>query len=176
MLRHSFSIPMSTSADPFKRTRPRHSLLSMEVSYCTPKLGYPTVSLDYGPSKKPGRGSSIRFVLFLRLLHSVRCVQSAAFPFQFYGVHNFRFPMSELRSLVYPLSGAEVEIRAKATEYFSNITHIGYVRVRMINETLSLRFLGTSPQIFKPGMPFITYVSIFVFILFHYSKSSYKGF
>nr|BAR45623.1 macroglobulin complement-related 2 [Ammothea sp. RS-2014] len=82
---------------------------------------------------------------------------------QFYGVHNFRFPISELRSLIYPLPGAEVEIRAKAMEYFTNITNTGYVRIRMINDTLSLRFLGTSPQIFKPGMQFVTYIAVSYF-------------
>ncbi|KAG1649942.1 CD109 antigen [Nymphon striatum] len=78
----------------------------------------------------------------------------------FDGVHNFRFPLSELRQLHYPLDGVEVEIRARAIEYFTNNTHSGYVRVKIINEKLHFRFLGTSPQIFKPGMPFVTNVAI----------------
>ena len=39
-------------------------------------------------------------------------------------------------------------------EYFYNNTQRGFCETRIINQTLSLRFVGTMPLVFKPGMPF----------------------
>ena len=49
-----------------------------------------------------------------------------------------------------------IQIRAEAyvTEYFYNNTQKGWCETRIINQTLSLRFVGNPPLVFKPGMPF----------------------
>jgi hypothetical protein len=47
-------------------------------------------------------------------------------------------------------------VRAEAfvTEYFYNNAQRGFCETRIINQTLSLRFLGNTPMVFKPGMLF----------------------
>ena len=47
-------------------------------------------------------------------------------------------------------------MRAEAfvTEYFYNNAQRGFCETRIINQTLSLRFLGNTPMVFKPGMLF----------------------
>ena len=52
--------------------------------------------------------------------------------------------------------------RAEAwmTEFFYNNTQRGFCETRVINQTLSLRFVGTDPMVFKPGMPFEAQIAV----------------
>ncbi len=45
-------------------------------------------------------------------------------------------------------------------EYFYNNTQRGFCETRIINQTLSLRFVGSDPMVFKPGMPFEAQVAV----------------
>ena len=45
-------------------------------------------------------------------------------------------------------------------EYFYNNTQRGFCESRIINQTLSLRFVGAEPLVFKPGMPFEAQVAV----------------
>lgn len=46
------------------------------------------------------------------------------------------------------------------TEFFYNNTQRGFCETRVINQTLSLRFVGTDPMVFKPGMPFEAQIAV----------------
>ncbi|XP_067144276.1 CD109 antigen-like [Centruroides vittatus] len=75
---------------------------------------------------------------------------------EFYGVYDFSFPMRSLQELAgsTPLDQCEIEVRASVGERFYDIVVTGYARARIVNDTLNLFFLGSQPQIFKPGMTF----------------------
>ncbi len=62
--------------------------------------------------------------------------------------------MSEIASLLGNVDGIQVRAEAWVTEYFYNNTQRGFCETRIINQTLSLRFIGSNPMVFKPGMPF----------------------
>ena len=55
-----------------------------------------------------------------------------------------------------------VQVRAEAwiTDFFYNNTQRGFCETRIINQTLSLKFIGTDPMVFKPGMPFEAQVAV----------------
>lgn len=67
--------------------------------------------------------------------------------------------MSEIERAVGQLENMEVTVTASVGEYFWNDVIDGYSRARIYNSTLRLQFLGGSPQVFKPGMAFTSYVS-----------------
>ena len=46
------------------------------------------------------------------------------------------------------------------TEFFYNNTQRGFCETRVINQALSLRFVGTDPMVFKPGMPFEAQIAV----------------
>ena len=54
------------------------------------------------------------------------------------------------------------QVRAEAwvNEFFYNNTQRGFCETRIINQTLSLRFVGTNPMVFKPGMPFEAQIAV----------------
>lgn len=79
--------------------------------------------------------------------------------FQFNGTYNFRYPMSELAQLVPTLDGVEVIITASVGDPFLDEVIEGYSIARIFNSSLSVKFLGGTPQVFKPAMPFDVYVS-----------------
>ena len=68
--------------------------------------------------------------------------------------------MDEIRSRVSTLDGSEVRVMAVVGEHFLNQTRDGWSIAKVINSSISLRFLGSDPHVFKPGMPFETHVSI----------------
>uniref|UniRef100_A0A1Q3G198 Putative alpha-macroglobulin n=1 Tax=Culex tarsalis TaxID=7177 RepID=A0A1Q3G198_CULTA len=77
----------------------------------------------------------------------------------FNGTYHFRFPMSELSQLFTTnLAGMEVLITARVGERFYDEVIEGYAMTRIFNSSIRIAFLGSSPQVFKPSMPFTVYL------------------
>ncbi len=57
-------------------------------------------------------------------------------------------------------NGMEVEVEAFVEEYFSRMTSRGYARSRIIRSALKIQFLTANGAVFKPGMPFESYVFV----------------
>lgn len=68
--------------------------------------------------------------------------------------------MSEIEKYVPTLDGMEVIVTATVGEHFLNEVIQGYSTARIYNSSIKVSFLGGSPQVFKPSMPFTCYVSI----------------
>ena len=66
----------------------------------------------------------------------------------------FYLNMQRVETLVGSTNGIQVRAEAFVTEYFYNNTQGGFCETRVINQTISLRFVGNSPMVFKPGMLF----------------------
>lgn len=77
--------------------------------------------------------------------------------------------MSELAQLVPTLDGVEVIITASVGDPFLDEVIEGYSIARIFNSSLTVTFLGGSPQVFKPAMPFDVYVSNFMTVLVYVS-------
>lgn len=58
------------------------------------------------------------------------------------------------------MDGAKVTIKAYVGERFLNLIYVGFARAFIFGSRLKLKFLGSSPQVFKPSMPFKAYCSI----------------
>jgi len=58
------------------------------------------------------------------------------------------------------LDGAKVSLKAYVGEKFLNLIYVGYARAFIFGSRLKLKFLGSSPQVFKPSMPFKAYCAI----------------
>lgn len=84
--------------------------------------------------------------------------------FQFDGVYNFRYPLSEIEQLVPTLDGMEVMVVAIVGERFLDDIIEGFAVSRAFNSSVRVAFMGGSPQVFKPSMPFTVYVSYFLCI------------
>jgi len=65
-----------------------------------------------------------------------------------------------LQQLVSTLEETEVTITATVGERYLNEIIEGYSTARFFNSSVRVAFLGGSPQVFKPAMPFSIYVSI----------------
>lgn len=76
----------------------------------------------------------------------------------FNGTYEFKYPMSELAQLVPTLDGVEVIITASVGDPFLDEVIEGYSIARIFNSSLAINFLGGSPQVFKPSMPFDVYM------------------
>ncbi|XP_058120084.1 CD109 antigen [Anopheles ziemanni] len=81
----------------------------------------------------------------------------------FNGTYHFRFPMRELARLVPNLSGMEILFTARVGERYYNEIVEGYAMTRVYNSSIRIAFLGDSPQVFKPSMPF----SVFLIAEYH---------
>lgn len=77
----------------------------------------------------------------------------------FNGTYEFRYPMRDLAALVPNLSGMEVLITARVGERFYDEIIEGYSLARIYNSSIKISFLGGSPQVFKPTMPFTCYIA-----------------
>lgn len=82
------------------------------------------------------------------------------FSFQFRGIYNFRYPVEELVRGIQTLDDLEVQIVARVGERFWDEVIEGYSTARFFNSSVKMFFLGSSPQVFKPTMPYTIYVSI----------------
>ena len=71
--------------------------------------------------------------------------------------------MYDIERAVGQLDNMEITITASVGEHFWNDIIEGYSKARIYNSTLRLQFLGGSPQVFKPGMVFTSYVSSTLF-------------
>ncbi|KAG0724718.1 CD109 antigen [Chionoecetes opilio] len=72
----------------------------------------------------------------------------------------YSFPMEALARKVPKLDGSEVRVEAEIHESFTGINGTGFTMAKIINSSISCMFLGSSPYIFKPGMPFSASVAI----------------
>ena len=66
----------------------------------------------------------------------------------------FYLQMADIERFMGTVQGIQIRAEAFVTEYFYNNTQRGFCESRIINQTLSLRFVGSSPMVFKPGMMF----------------------
>lgn len=76
----------------------------------------------------------------------------------FNGTYEFRYPMNELEQLMPTTQGMEVLITATVGEKFYDEVIQGYSIARVYNSTIRVAFLGGSPQVFKPTMPYMLYI------------------
>jgi hypothetical protein len=60
--------------------------------------------------------------------------------------------MTEIEEQLGTVHGVQIRAEAWVTEFFYNNTQRGFCETRVINQTLSLRFVGSDPMVFKPGM------------------------
>lgn len=67
--------------------------------------------------------------------------------------------MRDLEQFVPSLDGMEVIITATVGERFLDEIIEGYSVARIFNSSINVAFLGGTPQVFKPAMPFDCYVS-----------------
>ena len=72
----------------------------------------------------------------------------------------YEISMDQISREMGTLEGIQVRAEAFVTDYFYNNTQRGYCETRLINQTLSLRFIGNTPMVFKPGMLFEGAVAI----------------
>lgn len=56
--------------------------------------------------------------------------------------------------------GSMVRVEIAVHDSFMGITETGFSEAKIINSSISIRFLGSQPYIFKPGLPFSTSVSV----------------
>jgi len=66
----------------------------------------------------------------------------------------FYLQMNQVETWMGTVQGIQIRAEAYVEEYFYNNTQKGWCETRIINQTLSLRFVGNAPLVFKPGMPF----------------------
>ncbi|KAI1297211.1 Antigen -like protein [Halotydeus destructor] len=114
------------------------------------------VSLDYPLSDQPVYGNwTIRVI-------AQGQEERKQFLVEEYCYTEFRFEMSSLSKLIggSSLDGAKVSVKAYVGERFLNLVYYGYARAYIFGSKIKLNYLGSSPQVFKPSMPFKTYVAI----------------
>ncbi|KAJ9591586.1 hypothetical protein L9F63_001940, partial [Diploptera punctata] len=78
----------------------------------------------------------------------------------FYGVYHFRYPISELEQFVPTLEGMEVTVTATVGDRFLDEVVEGYSTAQIFNSSIKVVFLGGTPQVFKPSMPFYCYLAV----------------
>lgn len=76
----------------------------------------------------------------------------------FDGVYAFRYPIKELINHLPTLDGMEIVITATVGDRFLDEIIEGFSTARISNSSIKLKFLGDSPQVFKPGMPVTAYI------------------
>lgn len=72
----------------------------------------------------------------------------------------FKFAVRDLLMLSPRLEGMKIVVKAEVGERFLDLIEFGESATVVFNSTLKLAFLGNSPQVYKPGMPFKAYVSL----------------
>lgn len=89
--------------------------------------------------------------------HFVRSIEQSFRWFE--GFMNFKFAVRDLLVLSPKLDGMKIVVKAEVGERFLDLIEMGESATIVFNSTLKLSFLGNSPQVYKPGMPFKAYVS-----------------
>lgn len=80
----------------------------------------------------------------------------------------FKFRVSDLSQLVRSGGGGgggvgwETRVEAVVGDAYQDSTHTAYALTRVFSPNIHLEFLGGSPQVLRPAMPFKFYVSIVV--------------
>lgn len=77
-------------------------------------------------------------------------------------MYHFNYPLSELEQYVPSLDGMEILVTASVGDRFLDEVIEGYSSARVFNSSIKVQFMGGTPQVFKPAMPFTCYVSICV--------------
>lgn len=83
--------------------------------------------------------------------------------------------MAAIAQMMPVVDGSMVRVEAQVRESFMGINETGFSMAKIINSSISCRFLGSPPYIFKPGMPFSASVSkqssnnyiLIILLLFH---------
>ncbi|XP_076358221.1 CD109 antigen-like isoform X2 [Tachypleus tridentatus] len=78
----------------------------------------------------------------------------------FEGFATFQFKMQELDQLVSKIGGSKVRVTACVGEPFLDRVACGFAESVIFNSSIKLQFLGSSPQVFKPSMPFKAYLAV----------------
>ncbi|OQR76238.1 C3 and PZP alpha-2-macroglobulin domain-containing protein 8-like [Tropilaelaps mercedesae] len=78
----------------------------------------------------------------------------------FEGYMKFRFAVSDLLQLHPRIDGMKIVVKADVGERFLDLIESGESATIVFNSTLKLAFLGNSPQVYKPGMPFKAYLAL----------------
>ncbi|KAB7504995.1 hypothetical protein Anas_08232, partial [Armadillidium nasatum] len=66
---------------------------------------------------------------------------------------DFEFPMSLLEGHVPQLVGTEVKVTTAFMDHYTGMTVYGFAKSRIISGEVVVKFVGSSPVIFRPGMP-----------------------
>ncbi|XP_022694685.1 CD109 antigen-like [Varroa jacobsoni] len=90
--------------------------------------------------------------------HFVRSIEQSFRWFE--GFMNFKFAVRDLLVLSPKLDGMKIVVKAEVGERFLDLIEMGESATIVFNSTLKLSFLGNSPQVYKPGMPFKAYVAL----------------
>ncbi|CAL4120943.1 unnamed protein product, partial [Meganyctiphanes norvegica] len=77
----------------------------------------------------------------------------------FAGVFPFKFRMSDFEALVSKTEGTEIRITATVGDAYLDVTQMGFAATRVFSAKVKLDFLGESPQVLRPAMPFKTYIT-----------------
>ncbi len=72
----------------------------------------------------------------------------------------FYLQLADIKTRMGTLQAMEVRAEAFITEFFYNNTQRGFCETKIINNSLSLKFVGHPPFVFKPGMPFYGVVAL----------------
>uniref|UniRef100_T1IN02 CD109 antigen n=1 Tax=Strigamia maritima TaxID=126957 RepID=T1IN02_STRMM len=78
----------------------------------------------------------------------------------FNGTYDFFFSVDRLLHSVPQLDGTLVKVEAFVFDKFMEMQNSGFAMASITNSSISLRFLGSSAKVFKPGMPFETLVAV----------------
>ncbi|KAJ6219290.1 hypothetical protein RDWZM_005102 [Blomia tropicalis] len=81
----------------------------------------------------------------------------------FGGYYEFRRPMSEITSQLAKgasVDGAVLTVTAFVGERFLNLIYSGFAKAYIFSSKIKLKFLGPTPQVFKPPMPFKAYAVV----------------
>ncbi|XP_022255098.1 CD109 antigen-like [Limulus polyphemus] len=76
----------------------------------------------------------------------------------FVGLTTYRFNIWELAQLVSKLENSRVRVTACVGEPVLDRVMCGFAETIIFNSSIKLHFLGSSPQVFKPAMPFKAYL------------------
>ncbi|XP_035217287.1 CD109 antigen-like isoform X3 [Stegodyphus dumicola] len=78
----------------------------------------------------------------------------------FEGHVDFKLPISDLRKMMSHLDNSKLFVIVEVGERFLNQIQVGFAQSIIFKSNIKLKFLGSSPQVFKPTMPFKCYVAV----------------
>lgn len=78
----------------------------------------------------------------------------------FYGVYHFRYPIAEMLPAALTEEGFEVTVKATVGDRFMDEVIEGHSTSRIYKSRLKVAFMGGTPQVFKPPMPFKAYLVV----------------